>query len=83
VTDHDIYLFTDANILEQMKAAPFELGYYTLKFYTEAGKPINKVTNTVAEFYLYPSGGTLRDSKFNIIFYDSRFDTHRGFVPPG
>lgn len=83
MTDHDIYLFTDANILEQMKGAPFTLGYYTLKFYAEGGKPVRKVTDTVAEFYLYPSGGTLRDSKFNIIFYDSRFDTYRGFVPPG
>ena len=81
--DEDIYLFTDANILEQIKTAQLTLGYYTLKFYSEVGKPVNKVTDTVAEFYLYPSGGTLHDTKFNIIFYDSRFDIYRGFVPPG
>ena len=79
---NDIYLFTDANILEQIKTAHPTLGYYTLKLYSEADKPVNKVTNTIAEFYLYPSGGTLRDSKFNIILYDSRFDLYRGFVPP-
>ena len=78
----DIHLFKDENTFEQLKSAPFTLGYYTLKFYTEKGKPVNKVTETVSEFYLYPSGGTLRDSTFNIVFYDSRFDTYRGFTPP-
>ena len=78
----DIFLFNDENIFEQLKSAPFRLGYYTLKFYTENGKPVNRVTETISEFYLYPSGGTLRDSNFNIVFYDSRFDTYRGFKPP-
>ncbi len=78
----DVFLFTDENIFEQLDGAQFTLGYYTLKFYTENGKPVNKVTDTIAEFYLYPSGGTLRDGSFNIVFYDSRFDTYRGFRPP-
>jgi len=78
----DLLLFTDENIVEQLKTAPFTLGYYTLRFYTEGGKPVKKVTGTVSEFYLYPSGGTLRDSNFDLVFYDSRFDTYRGFVPP-
>lgn len=79
---NSIFLFNDENIFGQLKVAPFTLGYYTLKFYTENGKPINRVTDTISEFYLYPSGGTLRDSSFNIVFYDSRFDTYRGFKPP-
>ncbi len=78
----DIHKFSDENIIEQLKTAPFTLGYYTLVFYTENGKPVNKVTDSTAEFFLYPSGGTLRDSSFNIVFYDSRFDTYRGFQPP-
>ena len=78
----DLHKFADENIFAQLDTAPFTLGYYTLKFYTEQGKPVNKVTNTISEFYLYPSGGTLRDSNFNIVFYDSRFDTYRGFQPP-
>jgi ABC-type phosphate transport system substrate-binding protein len=79
---NDTFLFTDNNILEQLKTAPYKLGYYTLNFYTENGKPVNKISTTIEEFYLYPSGGTLRDSMFNIVLYDSRFDTYRGFKPP-
>lgn len=75
-------LFKDENIFLQLQTAPFTLGYYTLRFYTEDGKPVNKVTGTIGDFFLYPSGGTLRDSTFNIVFYDSRFDTYRGFKPP-
>ena len=78
----DSRLFTDDNIFRQLESATFSLGCYTLEFYTENGKPVNRVTGTVSEFYLYPSGGTLRDSTFNIVFYDSRFDTYRGFQPP-
>ena len=78
----DILLFTRENILKQLKTASYSLGFYTLKFYSEKGRPVNRLTDTVSEYYLYPSGGTLRDSSFNIIFYDSRFDTYRGFTPP-
>jgi hypothetical protein len=74
--------YSDENVVAQLRDAPFTLGYYTLKFYTEQGKPVNRVTDTVSEFYLYPSGGTLRDSAFNLVWYDSRFDTYRGFIPP-
>jgi hypothetical protein len=78
----DLHLFTHENLLEQLAAAPFGLGAYTLRFYSENGKPVNRVTAALSEFYLYPSGGTLRDSAFNLVFYDSRYDTYRGFKPP-
>lgn len=81
-TENDIHRFTDENIRKQLTTAPYQLGYYTLKFYTKSGKPVNAVTDCIKEFYLYPSGGTLRDCQFNIVFYDSRFDTYRGFKPP-
>jgi hypothetical protein len=81
-TGDDLLLFTHEHLLEQLRTAPFTLGYYTLRFYAESGKPVNRPTPTVAEFYLYPSGGTLRDASFNIVFYDSRYDTYRGFRPP-
>ncbi|MBP1679369.1 MAG: hypothetical protein H6Q29_1280 [Bacteroidetes bacterium] len=80
--EHDLLLFNDANILAQLEDAPFTLGYYTLRFYTEHGKPVNRRTGSIGEYYLYPSGGTLRDASFNLLFYDSRFDTYRGFQPP-
>jgi hypothetical protein len=78
----DLHLFTHENLLEQLMEAPFGLGAYTVKFYAERGKPVNRVTPVLSEFYLYPSGGTLRDSAFNLVFYDSRYDTYRGFKLP-
>ena len=75
-------IFSEANIHEQLKTAPFTQGFYTLRFYTQNGKPVSIPTDTISEFYLYPSGGTLRDSTFNLVFYDSQFDTYRGFKPP-
>ena len=81
-TGRDLLLYNDENLLEQLTTAPYTLGFYTLHFYTENGKPVNRKTEMVEEFYLYPSGGTLRDSAFNIIVYESRYDTYRGFVPP-
>jgi hypothetical protein len=78
----DVYGFTEENIIRQLETAPFTLGFYTLRFYAEEGRPVNKVTGSIEDFYLYPSGGTVRDSKFNIVLYDSRFDTYRGFQPP-
>jgi hypothetical protein len=78
----DLFLFRDENIFAQLRTAPFALGYYTLRFYVDGGRPVNRVTGEIGEFYLYPSGGTLRDDSFNIVFYDSRFDTYRGFRPP-
>jgi hypothetical protein len=80
--ERDLLLFTDENILAQLETAPFTLGFYTLRFYSEGGKPVNRPTGSIGEFFLYPSGGTLRDSAFNLISYDSRFDTYRGFQPP-
>ncbi len=80
--NNELYRFSAGNILRQLETATFELGYFVLTFYTENGKPVNKVTGTIEPYYLYPSGGTLRDKTFNIIFYDSRFDTNRGFRPP-
>ena len=82
MVERDLLLFNDDNIHTQILTAPYRLGYYTLRFYTDHGKPVNRKTHTVEEFYLYPSGGTLRDSTFNIVFYDSRFDMYRGFRHP-
>jgi hypothetical protein len=78
----DIHLSSYENILKQLETAPYELGYYVLKLYSKDGRPSSEPTDTIDEFYLYPSGGTLRDKNFNIVFYDSRFDIYRGFKPP-
>lgn len=79
----DLRVFNHENVLEQLRHAEFTNGYYVLEFYADAkNKPSSKPTSTVSKFYLYPSGGTLRDSNFQLLFYDSSFDTYRGFVPP-
>lgn len=78
----DLYLFSEENLLEQIEKSEYELGFYPVKFYTENGLLANKKTDEISEFYLYPSGGTLRDKNFNIIFYSSKFDIYRGFIPP-
>lgn len=78
----DIYLYSEEHLHEQIQKSTYELGFYRVKFYTKNGLPSDQPTDTLDEFYLYPSGGTLRDKNFNIIFYSSKFDTYRGFVPP-
>ncbi|MDA0987275.1 MAG: hypothetical protein O3A55_06740 [Bacteroidetes bacterium] len=82
IETEDIYIFSKENIHKQIKTAPFKQGFFIIKFYTSSGKFSKVVTETLSKFYLYPSGGTLRDSSFNLIFYDSQFDTYRGFEPP-
>jgi len=78
----DIHILSHENIHKQLESAPYELGYYVLRFYSKDGRPSKEPTDTIDNFYLYPSGGTLRDKNFNIVFYDSRFDIYRGFKPP-
>jgi hypothetical protein len=79
----DLHLFNHENILEQLKTAEFRNGYYVLEFYAdEKCKPSGVATSSTAKFFLYPSGGTLRDSNFQLVFYNSLYDTYRGFKPP-
>ena len=78
----DLFIFSETNLHAQLNTAPFSKGFYTVKFYTIDGLLAKTKTDTLSEFYLYPSGGTLRDSTFNLVFYDSQFDTYRGFQPP-
>ena len=80
--DRDSRIFNHENILFQLESAEFKNGYYILEFYSENNKPSSKQTNNISKFYLYPSGGTLRDSNYQLLFYDSKFDTYRGFKPP-
>ncbi len=79
----DLKAFSHQNLLRQLETAEFKNGYFVLEFYAEGnGKPSSRVTERTATFYLYPSGGTLRDENFQLLFYDSRYDTYRGFKPP-
>ena len=79
----DIRTFSHENVLKQLETAEFKNGYYTLEFYIlPNGKPSPAATSSTSPFYLYPSGGTLRDAAFQLVFYDSRYDIYRGFKPP-
>jgi hypothetical protein len=79
----DLRQFSDEHVLEQLNTALFQNGYFTLEFYAdELGRPSRKPTDRVEVFYLYPSGGTLRDKDFNLLWYEAKFDTYRGFRPP-
>lgn len=79
---NDIYIFSEDNLFEQVNNGRYELGFYRVKFYSVKGQPAAEKTDEISEFFLYPSGGTLRDAKMNIVFYSSKFDTYKGFVPP-
>lgn len=78
----DLFIFSEDHLHAQLETAPYTLGFYTVRFYTHNNRLAKEPTSTLGDFYLYPSGGTLRDSQFNIVFYDSQFDTYRGFIPP-
>jgi hypothetical protein len=79
---NDLYIYSEENLFEQLKENKFDLGFYRVRFYTLKGRLASEKTNTISEFYLYPSGGTLRDENMNIVLYSSKFDTYRGFIPP-
>lgn len=78
----DLYLYSHESVFEQLKTAKYGLGFYRVYFYTDNGQLSKIPTDTISEFYLYPSGGTLRDSTMNIVLYDSKYDFYRGFKPP-
>ena len=75
-------LFSEENLLAQIEAGQYELGFYRVKFYSQNGLPSAEETEVISEYYLYPSGGSLRDENFNIVFYSTKFDTYKGFTPP-
>jgi hypothetical protein len=78
----DLYIYSEENLLEQLKESKFELGFYRVKFYTPDNQLASEKTSTISEFFLFPSGGTLRDNNMNVVLYTSKFDTYRGFVSP-
>ncbi|MGE5402645.1 MAG: hypothetical protein ACM3S2_19790 [Ignavibacteriales bacterium] len=79
---NDIYIYSEENLSEQIRQSTYELGFYRVRFYTLNGKLAAGKTDTISGFYLYPSGGTLRDEKMNIVLYCAKFDTYRGYIPP-
>lgn len=79
---NDNLRFTDENFVTQLTHSTYEAGFYRVRFYAVDGRPSAEQTETIEDYYYYPSGGTLRDRHFNIIEYFPRFDIYRGFRPP-
>lgn len=79
----DINIYSEENLTAQLESGTYEFGFYKVQFYTdEKGLLASQKTGNLSQFYLYPSGGTLRDENMNIVLYNSKFDTYRGFIPP-
>ncbi len=78
----DLLIFSEENLLKQIQQTEYKLGFYKVKFYVRDGSPSTEPTEKIEDFFLYPSGGTLRNKDLNIVTYMARFDTYRGFVPP-
>lgn len=78
----DLHVFNESNLLAQIARTEPEFGCYKVHFYTRGSALATTPTDVISDFYLFPTGGTLRDSNFNIVFYSTRFDIYKGFRPP-
>lgn len=72
----DIHCYSIAHVREQITDAEAMLGFHIVRFYSAGGRPSREATDTVDEFYYFPSGGTIRDREMNIIFYEPRLDKY-------
>ncbi|MEY3314112.1 MAG: hypothetical protein ACK5F4_07510 [Ignavibacteria bacterium] len=76
----DLRIFSHENLLKQSQHSELKLGYYTVHFYVDSpGVPSKHVTDKIEQFYLSPSGGTLRDSSMNIVMYSAKYDKYKGY----
>lgn len=76
----ELLVYSPENLLIQARTAEEKLGYKIVHFYVDSqGLLAKSVTDTIAQFFLSPSGGTLRDSALNIVLYSAKFDLYKGF----
>lgn len=75
----DVYLFSEEMLRKQLETAETKLGYKLVHFYVDDHGVMSKTaTARVEQFYLSPSGGTLRDKNFNLVTYSARYDMYKG-----
>ncbi len=80
IMDDDIFIFSHDHLMQQVADSFLELGYHKVRFYIEApGIPSKHKTELIEDFYLSPSGGTLRDSSMNIVIYSAKYDKYKGY----
>ncbi|HYF04195.1 MAG TPA: hypothetical protein VEC36_12500 [Patescibacteria group bacterium] len=79
-TNADIHCFSHENLVKQTETAEQQLGYYIVHFYVdEAGVISKEKTDIIGQFFLSPSGGTLRDKDMNIVTYSAKYDKYKGY----
>ncbi len=75
----DVHLFSEEMLRKQLETAETKLGYKLVHFYVDENGIMSKTaTQQVEQFYLSPSGGTLRDKNFNLVTYSARYDMYKG-----
>ena len=75
----DVYLFSEEMLRKQLETAETKLGYKLVHFYVDNHGIMSKTaTQQIEQFYLSPSGGTLRDKNFNLVTYSARYDMYKG-----
>lgn len=76
----DIHCFSHENLVKQTETAEQQLGYYIVHFYVDGAGVISKEkTGKIDQFFLSPSGGTLRDKDMNIVTYSAKYDKYKGY----
>ena len=74
ITSNDIFCFSHEHLIAQIAGATKERGHYHVRFYAANGLLSRDATDTVSDFFYYPSAGTIRDSDMNIVYYSSLID---------
>ncbi|PLX32789.1 MAG: hypothetical protein C0600_01640 [Ignavibacteria bacterium] len=72
----DVHVYSVDNVRAQIGTAESETGVHSVRFYSEGGRPSRRKTDTVEDFFYYPSGGTIRDRELNILFYEPKLDKY-------
>ncbi len=75
-TGEHVFCYSLAHVREQIAHADETLGFHIVRFYSVGGRPSREPTDTIEEYYYFPSGGTIRDREMNIIFYEPRLDKY-------
>ncbi|MBC8124625.1 MAG: hypothetical protein H7X70_02720 [Candidatus Kapabacteria bacterium] len=76
----DALVYSPENLISQATTATEHLGYKLVRFYVDdKGLLAKQPTDRIDNFYLSPSGGTLRDADLNIVLYSAKFDIYKGF----
>lgn len=76
---NDVHLFSEETLRKQLETAETKLGYNLVRFYVDEHGVLSKTKTThIEQFYLSPSGGTLRDKNFNLVTYSARYDMYKG-----